>query len=361
MDLSGLMKSTMPHSRLSLLMNLRFSGSLKSTMGFGNASSEDFTMRTIMLASMTNSYVEGSAKLIGACGQTVRNHLADKDPENLLRINGDLIATARDMGLLRKPMIVAMDWHDEMYYGDRKAEGIIGTKNRAGTNYAYEYATASAVIRGERFVVAVIPIRERTILGMVAALTSSVESLGIRIRVLLLDGGFYSIDLINYLNAGKISFVIHAPKLKKECGNNEVDMEYSTKSHRRRKKEQASFRVVSIYGHSRKGRMLYIFATNMQVQPKYLLKLHRKRWGIETGYRMIRRFLARTTSKRLSVRLLYFYLAMLLYNIWVMINIGSSVRIMADGLKVLIASSLIRENPFVMNIIPYNGRSGGDF
>lgn len=82
---------------------------------------------------MTNIYVEGSSELTGISGQTVRNHLRYKDPEGLLQINSDLIAI----------MKVAINWHDEMYYGNTETDGIIGTKNKAGTNYAYEYATAS--------------------------------------------------------------------------------------------------------------------------------------------------------------------------------------------------------------------------
>jgi hypothetical protein len=56
-----------------------------------------------------------------------------------------------------------------------------------------------------------------------------------------------------------------------------------TSSHKRRKKDHASFRVVSIYGHSRKGVTSYVFTTNMDVSPKKLIKLCRKRRGIETG------------------------------------------------------------------------------
>ncbi|EQD76437.1 transposase, IS4 family protein, partial [mine drainage metagenome] len=94
-----------------------------------------------------------------------------------------------------------------MYYGDIEAEGVIGTKNKAGTNYAYEYATASIVVEGIRFVIAVIPVGKRTGLGMVSMLLDIIESHGIRISVLLMDGGFFSGDLINYLNSGKINFV----------------------------------------------------------------------------------------------------------------------------------------------------------
>ena len=48
--------------------------------------------------------------------------------------------------------------------------------------------------------------------------------------------------------------------------------------------------------------------------------MFRKRWAIETSYRMINQFLPKTTSKLYSLRKLYFYFAVLLYNILVFMN-----------------------------------------
>lgn len=172
--------------------------------------------------------------------------------------------------------------------------------------------------------------------------------------------GFFSTDLINYLNSIHINFIIHAPKYGKECNGEEIDMEYTTSSDKRRKGEQATFRMVSIYGHN-KRRILYVFATNTDTAPRNILKMYRKRWGIETGYRMIRKFLARTTSKRYNVRLLYFYLAIVLYNIWVLVNILSMVNIIADNMRICIASKLIRINPLYTSIVNSESYTGGDF
>ena len=76
---------------------------------------------------------------------------------------------------------------------------------------------------------------------------------------------------------------------------------------------------------------------------------------------MIRKFLAKTTSKRRNIGLSYFYLAILLYNIWVLLNIVSNVEIIADNMRIFIASRLIRSNPFVTNPVQSNGHSGGGF
>ena len=361
MDLRVPITRNMPDRVVNTGYYINFMESIKESLGSGNSAGGNATLNTLLMASVTNSYVEGSSHLTGISGQTVRNHLRDKNPEKLLRINDDLIATMRDNGILRKPLKVAIDWHDEMYYGNTETEGIIGTKNKAGTNYAYEYATASIVVKRKRFAIAAIPVTERTIMDMVVKLLDIIKYHGIGISALLMDGGFYSIDLINYLNSNSIHFVMHAPKLRKECNGEEIDRKFTTSSHARRKREQASFRLVSIYGHSRKGWVLYIFATNMDLTPEKLLKLYRKRWGIETGYRMIRKFLAKTTSRRLNVRLLYFYLAILLYNIWVLLNIVSRIIIIADNLRIFMASILIKVNPFSTNPIQSNKHSGGDF
>ena len=362
MEPTQLMKIAMPHKEMDARSSLNFFRSLSGALGFEKSGSEDMAFRTLLLASMTNGYVESTSQVTGACGQTVRNHLRDRKPDAVLQINHDMIATLREMGILKKPLIVALDWHDEMYYGNLETEGIVGTKNKAGTNYAYEYATASIVVRRLRFAVAVIPVKKRSILDMVRAVLGIVEELGIGIRMLLMDGGFFSADVIRFLIASGIPFIMHAPKLVKACEYRETDRQYTTRSHKRRKGEQATFRMVSIYGRERSGKtVLYAFATNTSLPPVSILKLFKKRWGIETGYRMIRKFLARTTSKRYSIRLLYFYLAVLLYNFWVLLNLKSRMRIIADVLRALVTSILVTVNPFLTNLSLENRTSGGDF
>ena len=89
------------------------------------------------------------------------------------------------MRVLNKPLMVALDWHDEMYNGSLKMEGIIGTKNRAGTNYAYEYATASIVVRKLMFTIAVIPVKQRSVVDMIRTIMEIIDELGIKISILL--------------------------------------------------------------------------------------------------------------------------------------------------------------------------------
>ncbi|MGC9209140.1 MAG: hypothetical protein ACP5GH_04755 [Nitrososphaeria archaeon] len=61
---------------------------------------------------------------------------------------------------------------------------------------------------------------------------------------------------------------------------------------------------------------------------------------IETSYRMINQFLPKTTSKNYSLRKLYFYLAVLFYNIWVLLNYKHK-RVIVEHVKLTVILEMI--------------------
>lgn len=123
---------------------------------------------------------------------------------------------------------------------------------------------------------------------------------GIRVKLLLLDAGYYSADVINYLNSAGIKFIMRMPDFGKIRAGS--DFMYTSNIHRHKDK-QATFRVVAFNGKDKYGHNeLFIFATNTDISPRKIRKIFRKRWRIETSYRMINNFLPRTTSKIYSVR-----------------------------------------------------------
>jgi hypothetical protein len=74
--------------------------------------------------------------------------------------------------------------------------------------------------------------------------------------------------------------------------------------------------------------------------------MFRKRWAIEASYRMINQFLPKTTSKLYSLRKLYFYLAVLLYNIWVFINYKRE-KVTVQQVKFLLMVEALISNIYV--------------
>lgn len=296
------------------------------------ARNNDAVLSTVILASFTNSYVEGSAGFIGACGQTVRNHLREQDPADLVRVNDDAITKLRSIGAFSRPRMLAIDVHDIMYYGDPEADGVVGTQPKSGSHWAYKFGSISVLQDGERLTLAAIPVQHEPKVEHVRRLIEHASTLGVRPKLLLLDGAYNSAETINYLNTAGVKYIIRiAPPIEGIHAGD--DFIYRTRGHRRREDEQATFRIVAVKGRDRSGkRMLFIFATNTDLKARRIRKLYRKRWGIETSYRMINKFLAKTTSKLYAVRKSYFYLAIVLHNLWVMLN-RTEGRVIADALK----------------------------
>lgn len=292
--------------------------------------------KVLLSAAFNNDYVEGCASTLHVCGQTVRNHLKQQDPSRFLQVNQQIIRQMKKKGALSKPLILAVDWHDEMYYGDPKAEGIVGAMPKQGSCLAYRFATISVQVNGERLTLAAVPMLDRCIFGHVKRLLACVFELGLTIGLLLFDRGYFSTELINYLKEAKIKFIMHMP-WHREALTPTTDMLYTTTSHKHKVVEQATFRVVAV---EHRGRVL-VFATNTCFRRRKLHRLFRKRWGIETSYRLIGLFLAKTTSKLYALRKLYFFLGVVLYNLWVFWNFRKRVVVSVFDLKFAVRLCLV--------------------
>ena len=70
------------------------------------------------------------------------------------------------------------------------------------------------------------------------------------------------------------------------------------------------------------------FATNIDFNENdvnlsdRIFMMYGQRWGIETGYRVKKHsFRSKTTSKNYFIRLFYFLFSVLLYNLWILIDV----------------------------------------
>jgi hypothetical protein len=292
--------------------------------------------RVLLSAAFDNDYVEGCAQSLRICGQTVRNHLKQQNPTRFLHVNRKIVKEMKRKGALSKPLILAIDWHDEMYYGNPTAEGVVGAVRKNGSNHAYRFATASVLLKGERLTLAVTPMLDRCALWHVTCLLELIAELDLTIKLLLFDRGYYSTALMRHLDDRGFKYIIHIPWHGKPLKAG-VDRLHTTTTHKKRRKEQATFRLVTV---RQRGKLL-IFGTNTSFKRSWVSRTFRKRWGVETSYRMIGLFLAKTTSKRYGLRKLYFFLAVVLYNLWVLRNFRSMFGISVCALKHMVRFSLV--------------------
>jgi hypothetical protein len=149
---------------------------------------------------------------------------------------------------------------------------------------------------------------------IVKILVEQVVALGFKIRLITLDAGFYTVDVLNFIS--QFNYIVAVP-IGDVKVYEEFDGDYKTNSNR--KDEQVKFRllVYSMEKVRRKKKSLVYFAraTNLDLPKREVLDLYNKvRGPIETSYRNIKAFLPFTSSTKFVFHTLIFVLTIVLYS-----------------------------------------------
>jgi putative transposase len=225
----------------------------------------------------------------------------------------------------------AIDFVDIPFYGKEKNKGdTIKTKPRQGTSRFYAYATIYLILNNKRYTLAVKYIQKGDALkDTVDFLINEITTIGFKIKGLYLDKEFFTVDVINYLINTETPFIIPCVKRGPSGGIRKLlkgRKSYSTEYTMRSKENEATFQVnvVVKYSKGKYGRNgLEHFAYtiyNMNIPVKNTFKEYRKRFGIESSYRLMNQARPRTSTKKPVLRLLYIGLSLLLTNIWIYIQ-----------------------------------------
>jgi putative transposase len=145
--------------------------------------------------------------------QAVRDALTAlcPDPAPLEQRLNRLFAAQIPKGLRKRPQRVAIDLTWVPYHGQphQCLEEIYRGQAKSGTTHFHAYATAYIVRRGQRFTVALIRVEYGTpMVEVLKRLLHLLRQAGIRPRLLLLDRGFYSVDVIRYLYQARYPFIM---------------------------------------------------------------------------------------------------------------------------------------------------------
>ena len=236
---------------------------------------------------------------------------------------------------------VAIDFHNVPFYGDKNTHLIRGMKPKNGTSWGYEYCTLD-IIGDDKLTLDVIPISalKKDYSTLIELLLKRLESISVKIGTVYLDKGFCNDDTISTLTKLKINFVIacilnkkikrELEDFKKENGHKPTVFEYQFN------KNGTKFNLVAV-PHEKKDYIL--FATNKEVESieefeKSIPEEYKKRWNIETGYRVKNDFKIRTCTKSPVARTLFFIIQCTLYNILNMLK--SVLKITAHEMKSII-------------------------
>src|SRR6185369_15497655 len=116
--------------------------------------------------------------------------------------------------LRRKRPPLAIDLHLVPYHGQHlhEVDEIYRSQAKDGTSHFHAYATAYVIRKGCRFTVALTYVRKGEALEkVIQRLLQQTAKAGVRLRYLLLDRGFWSVNVIRYLQAARYPFLMPVP------------------------------------------------------------------------------------------------------------------------------------------------------
>ena len=345
---------------------------------------EEDLHHSLTLLSTENRYAESGMKRLAVeassarvpSGSWVRDAVSSLSESDVTDKMGKALDSTlmelRRYGVFNVPIVCAMDKHQVPRYDDGMESFLTRGKRKAGTMKFETYATLQCVEEGRR---AQISCTHVGILDdnaeVIAGLLGQAWLREIEISLLLLDKEFYSASCMIRLEKEGQRYLMPCkltPAVKRAI------MEHAEGKRRKvsgctvtpSEGEVASFNIVIL---PRKGcekesdplKRFIAFATNIPKRfvmwnVRRLPDDYRRRWGIETGYSGVEGLRARTTSKSHSLRLLYFYYALILYNAWLLANLIMARRFSKIASRPIVEMQMLKVAFHRIIIASFGGR-----
>lgn len=328
--------------------------------------SKDDIMDLVVRNSVNTNFMETTRNLLGIGPQFVNYPSADTvllyvRRKKLTEIKFEfrlifqhLIEKYKECDLLSIPVDIAVDMHDERYYGKQLTGEVIKGLTKDGTNYFHKYLTVDCVGTDKRFTLTAEHISAFD--DRFKICNDSLDFIiknKILIRRTYLDREFFNQKVTDNLINEKIDFVIPAVKNKKvlrlanEKWNEGICVfQYHFGEGKKKSKEFTIFILPNsdydpVKKAGEKNPEFYVFSTNIDIKKtdhrkdtmkdndktegterEDLAEYYTSRWGIETDYRVLgHEFLGKTTSNKFNIRYLNFMTGIILRNTWVLSQI----------------------------------------
>jgi len=263
----------------------------------------------------------------------IKHHMDKITLEELVDKNVMLLTSELLKWILKnKPYQLSMDINEETYYGDISEineQYVIGGQLKKSTKLFFKYTSVYPTYQNIKITLAVLPMKKKVeLIEYVKELLSIVERLGIRYDVLLLDRGYYSVPVFRYCKENKIPLIMPVKKTSKNI-QDWLDKKISGKYQYTVVSSKHGFARVDVIvvvqnamgRHGKQERISYGYVClYIDWKPRKVFRIYRKRFGIESSYRMKNRTKARTSSRDLKLRYLYTLLSMMVKNFWVMLR-----------------------------------------
>jgi putative transposase len=246
--------------------------------------------------------------------------------------------------LRRRKQKVAVDLTLLPYYGLPQADPreLYKGQKKAGTRTFHAYATAYVIFKGCRWTLTLRQVHHSDPWeAIVRDLLRQVQRAGVKVECVLLDRGFYCVDVVRYLQRARYPFVMPAIRrgLKPEepggptgtwaftTWKNSGWADYVLSQHNYRATARFRLAVCRVRRRpDRKGRrktQVWLYATwglRASASLQWVRQTYRRRFGIESSYRQLNEARIRTSTRDPLLRLFYVGLALVLRNVYVWLH-----------------------------------------
>lgn len=231
----------------------------------------------------------------------------------------------------KKEIVLAFDYTDEDFYGDVQGFDIHGWTGKSGVSGKFKFLTCSMVSDEipQKIPLISIPIA----LGHYKsyAITHCLELIKPfigAIRLILFDRGFYDKDLMYELSRGKYPYLIFVPKGldKKEIlftleKDDHIVIVHDYTVNKDKSKYQGETYMAflkQIYCKNADKEFDWVFATNVEeVALGNIIIEYKKRWRIETAFRVQDEARIKCKSTEMKIRYFLFMFEQMLQTVWV--------------------------------------------
>lgn len=292
--------------------------------------------QVLIYAAVTQQAIETVCQALSGVvsGQTIRTHLNTCfNIEQLDLLEGQinqLLAGQLSRSWRRRRLSLAIDYHDEPYWGQSEAllPYTCGGQADQGTTRFFRVATLYTVHQGERLTLACLFVRpEDAHEQVVNDLLYRLFQLGLRVRRVCLDRGFCSVAVCQLIEATGLTAIIACPLRGQKGGTRALckgrKSRRTTYTFYARTKQAYEVPMVVVRTYStrkkrrHKAQWLLFVSLNNQSPPLTIKRWYRQRFGIESSYRLMRQNKAMTKSQNAALRFLLIALAFFLVNLWV--------------------------------------------
>jgi hypothetical protein len=300
----------------------------------GYRSSTDETLNLLLKTVAEGSSLEAvcTDSLGVVASNTLREQINRALPVDELRQQEEemnqALQAAMPQGMPRGGLEVAIDTHDEPFYGKTPAlrAYTCHTRAQAGTTHFFRIASAYVIWKDVRLTLAlryVLP--DEALPDVVNGLLDRLEQIGIHATVLYLDKGFCSGEVIRSLQHRKQAALLACPIRGKRggirglChGPGSYLANYTFTDGTRARLALVDTRVFDPKLKRKQRKWLAFVCVNLDWSPHLVFARYRRRFGIEASYRMLRQVKVLTNSRNPALRFFFLGLGLLMQNVWVL-------------------------------------------